>query len=162
MSIPEAVSPAAGPQPVRSGRAGARPSRAARRVGYLVAAAFDVLVLTVLLVSPGWEAASFLTADADRVVGLVAASVVVSLVANVVWVVADPPRLRALGEVVTSVLGVVVCARLLDVFPFTFDDGSHWPTVLRVLLWLGLVGSSIGVLTNLVALVRGPRTPPAT
>ncbi len=135
----------------------ARPSRAARRVGYLVAAAFAVVVLVVLLVSPGWEAASFVTDDGEQVIGLVAGSVVLSLVVNLVWVVADPPRLRALGELATSVVGVVVCARLLDVFPFTFDDGSRWPTVIRVLLWLGVVGSAIGTVTNLVALVRGPR-----
>ena len=45
--------------------------------------------------------------------------------------------------------------RLWQVFPFDFADGTAWPVLVRVLLLLGIVGGAIGIVVNLVALVRG-------
>jgi hypothetical protein len=153
---PPASEPA--PEPAGPGaraprtRTTSRPSPTARRVGYLVAIAVDVVLLVVIHASPGWEAASFLTDDAADVVGLVTFSIAVGVVANLVWLVTDPVWLRALGDAVTAAISVVVSARLLAVFPFTFDDGSPWPTLIRVALWVGVVGGSVGVVANLVGL----------
>ena len=71
-----------------------------------------------------------------------------------VWVIRDPRWLRALGDLVTAVISVVVMARLLTVFPFPLDPDSTWHTVVQMGLWVGLIGSTIGVVANLALLVR--------
>ena len=43
-------------------------------------------------------------------------------------------------------------ARLLQVFPFDLSEG--WATVARVVLWLGVVGSVVGLFAAAVSLVR--------
>lgn len=131
-----------------------RHSTTARRFGYLVAAAVNLLFL--VLVWPGWAALPFLTEEFTRVVGLLSASLVVGAVANLVYVVADPPWVRSLGQLVVSAISLAVTVRLLQVFPFDFSRWSFDPSWLaRLLLWLGIFGTVVGMLTELVRLVRG-------
>src|SRR5665647_3151937 len=106
-----------------------RPSLAARRFGYLVAAAADVVLLVTL-------------------------SLVAGIVVNVVWFLTDPLWLRSLGEMVTAAISVVVLSRVLALFPFSFDDGSMLRTVFRVVLVVALVGTAIAVVVHLVAMIR--------
>jgi hypothetical protein len=46
---------------------------------------------------------------------------------------------------------------MLQVFPFDFGDSGFWPVVFRVLLWVAIVGAAIGIIANVVTLVRAPR-----
>jgi hypothetical protein len=131
-----------------------RPPRGARRFGYVVAAAVNVVLLVLIHVRPGWQAVRFLTEQTVDVLPWVTAQLVASVGVNAVWFVADPRWLRALGELGTSVVGLVATARVLQVFPFAFDAGSVWPDVVRVVLWVAVVGSAIGVLANVVRFVR--------
>jgi hypothetical protein len=80
------------------------------------------------------------------------ASIIVGIVANLLYVVADRPRLRALGDAVTTSVGVYAMVRVWQVFPF--DVGHGWVTVLRVLLVVGVVGSGIALVVAAVRLVR--------
>jgi hypothetical protein len=50
--------------------------------------------------------------------------------------------------------------RLLRVFPFAFGAGFDWALLARILLVLGIAGTAIALLVNLVTLLRlvGPRT----
>jgi hypothetical protein len=105
---------------------------------------------------PGWEAVPFLTPDTEKVLGLVNASIVAGLVANLVYLVADPPRLRSLGDLVTTGIGLAAMVRIWQVFPFSFEEGGFpWETVFRWFLAIGIVGSAIGIVVALVTLVRG-------
>ena len=132
-----------------------RRSRPWRRLGYLVAAAVNVAVLWIVNVQPGWSDLGFLTDDAERVVALVNVSAVVALVVNLGYLWFDGPRVRTLGDLVTTTAGLVAAARVLQVFPFDLDE--PWSTGVRVLLVVAVVGSVIGILTDLVTLVRGDR-----
>jgi hypothetical protein len=77
------------------------------------------------------------------------------LACNLVYVFADPPWLRSLGGLLIAAVGVAVCVRLWQVFPFEFDDsGFDWAVVFRVLLVVGAVGSAVGVIVQSVAAVR--------
>jgi uncharacterized membrane protein YeaQ/YmgE (transglycosylase-associated protein family) len=157
------MSAAPPPEPVAPARSAAhargalkpRPARAARRFGYVVAIALDVAFLLVLHRWPGWQEASFLTGAAADVVPWVTASVGLSIALNLAYLVADPRWFRAVGEILTSVVGAVVAGRILDVFPFTFPDGGFpWATWVRVALVLAVLGCVVGVLANVVQLVR--------
>lgn len=157
-----APSPAPPAVPAPSGaspeRTKARPSPAARRVGYVIAAAVNIAFWVVIHVWPGWQEARFLTAETTDVLPWVDAQIAVAVAANAIWLVADPRWLRALGEALTALVGIAVSARILSVFPFSFDDGGiPWETMVRVALWVAIVGSAIGVVTNLVAFARALR-----
>lgn len=132
-----------------------RPSRGARRVGYFVAVGVNAAMLFAVNTWPGWDVLPFLTGETEQVIGWVNASIVVSLVANLVYLLDDRRWLRALGDIVTTGVGIVAMVRLWQVFPFDFDAGTlDWALVARILLAVGIIGSVIGVLVALVALVR--------
>jgi hypothetical protein len=131
-----------------------RPSSGARRFGYFVAFLVNAAMLYAANRWPGWDALPFLTEDTARVMPMVNASIVVGLGANVVYLVHDPRWLRALGDLVTTAFGIAAMVRIWEVFPFSFSGGFDWALVVRVLLVLGIAGSAIGMVTNVVALVR--------
>ncbi len=133
-------------------RTKARPSRAARRFGYVVAIVLNAAMLYAINVWPGWDVVPFLTDDTVDVLDVVNASIVATLAANVVYVFRDPPRVKALGDVVTTVVGLVAMVVIWRVFPL--DLSSGWETVARVLLAIGIVGSGIAIVTGIVRLVR--------
>lgn len=133
-----------------------RPSVAARRFGYLVAIALQAVLLYLLNVRPGWQVLPFLSPDMRDVIGLLNASIGVGIGVNVLYLVSDPPWLRAAGDVVTSAVGMAVLVRLWQVFPFDFSGTSFdWALVARVLIVVGIVGSAIGIVAALVRWVRG-------
>ena len=135
-----------------------RPSATARRTGYLISVAVNAALLYLVNERPGWEAVPFLTAQTPQVLDLVNASMIAGLVANLVYLFRDPPRLRAIGDLVTTGIGLAAMVKIWQVFPFSFkDDGIPWEMVFRVALAVGIVGSAIGIVTALVALVRGRR-----
>ena len=132
------------------------PARNASRGGGYVGQAVVNIVL-ILLVNrwPGWQAVPFLTDETPRVLGLVNASLFVAVVVNFILAVADPPRLKALGDLVIGGVGAAALVRIWQVFPLDLQGG--WETLARVLLVVGLVGTGIAVLVALVRLVRGGR-----
>ena len=132
-----------------------RPAVATRRFGYVVAVLVNAALLYLVNGWPGWDAVPFLTADTRLVIGLVNASILVNLAANVVYVVRDPPWLKALGDVLTTTVGLVALLRIWQVFPFDFASSSFdWALVVRVLLGVAIVGSAIGIVAAFVSFVR--------
>jgi hypothetical protein len=132
-----------------------RGSVATRRVGYVIAALCNATLLYLVNLWPGWQAVSFLTDDTRQVLGLVNLSLAVGLAANLVYLVQDAPWLKALGDVVTTGIGLVVVVRVWQVFPFDFTGWStDWSWLVRVALWVGLVGSVIGIVVQVVSLAR--------
>ena len=136
-------------------------STSAQRFGYLVAAVVDLVLLYLVNVAPGWQALPFLTDDTQLVLGWVNASLLAGVLVNIEHLLHDAAWLRALGDLTTTVIGVVAMVRLWQVFPFAFDGrGFDWSQLVRVLLVIALVGSAINVVVQLVNLVRalvGPR-----
>lgn len=132
-----------------------RPARATRRVGYLVAVAVDLVLLWLVNGWPGWQAVPFLTDDFTRVLGVLNLSLTAGAVANATYLVVDPAWYRALTQAGLDGISVVVLARLLAVFPFDVQTSAHdWTPWLRALLVLGLVGTAIAVVVELVRFVR--------
>ena len=87
-------------------RAG-QPGFATRRAGYIVSVLVNAVLLYGINVWPGWQAVPFLTEDLRLVLGLVNASIIVSLVANVLFLAKDPPWFKALGDAITTSVGLV-------------------------------------------------------
>lgn len=137
---------------------GRRRGRGARRLGYLVAIAVNVAIWYLANVSPGWQVVPFLTPQTVEVLPLFNLSLLVGAVSNAVYVLWDPPRLRALGDLVGAVVALALGVRVYRVFPFDATGPSYdLTTLVRVVVVLGIVGSAIAVVAALVALIRGRR-----
>ena len=131
-----------------------------RRVGYTIAVALNVALLVILNETPGWEALPFLTDDFTLVLGVVNASIFAGVVANAVYVVQDPAWLRAVGDIVTTGIGLAALVRLWQVFPVDFTvTAVDLDLVARWVLVFGIVGSVIGIVAAAARLVRA-LTPP--
>jgi hypothetical protein len=134
-----------------------RPPVRSRRAGYVVAVLLNALMLYAVNRWPGWETLKFLTERTPEVLGLVNASMLVSLVANVAYLWRDGPRVRAFGDLVGTAVGAAAIVRIWQVFPFDFGDSSFdWALLVRVLLGVALLGSVVGIVVALRRLLRVP------
>jgi len=132
--------------------------RTGRRIGYVVAILVNLAFLAIINAWPGWEAMPFVTADAVEVVPLVNASIVVSMLANLLFMFEDRPRFKAAGDVVTGIVSIVAISAMLTVYPFDFSAYAFpWELLTKVALWIALIGTGIAVIVNLVKAFAGPR-----
>ena len=129
-----------------------RPSAGGRRAGYGLIVVLSAALLVVLNGWPGWEAMPFLTGATSQVLWLVNLSLAASIAANVVYLAYDRPWLRSLGDLATSGIGLAVAIRVWQVFPF--DLSSGWSAAARVLLVVGIAGSCIALVIQIVSLAR--------
>ena len=104
--------------------------------------------------SPDGSRLAFNYGGCETVLWLVDLSLVVTIALNLVYLAADPRWLTAAGAVVITAVGLAGVVRMLQVFPFDFGSSDFWPLVFRILLWVGIVGSVIGIVANAVTLVR--------
>ena len=132
------------------------PSVAGRRAGYAVAMTVNLVLLFLVNVTPGWQAVPFLTENTTDVLLLVNLSMGAAVVANAVYSVLDPPWVRALGDAVTTSVGLASLVRIWQVFPFEFDTSSvPWDLVARWVIGIGIFGCVVAIIVALVRFVRG-------
>ena len=125
------------------------------RGGNVGSALVNAAMLWGINIWPGWQVLPFLTSDMTRVLGTINASLTAGIVANLVFVVIRNRGMMALANLVVLGIGLAAVLRLWEVFPFDFGDSwSGWPVVARVLLGMGIAGSLIGALVEIVALFR--------
>jgi hypothetical protein len=125
------------------------------RGGNVGSALVNAAMLWGINIWPGWQVLPFLTSDMTRVLGIINASLTAGIVANLIFVVIRNRGIMALGNLVVLGIGLAAVLRLWEVFPFDFGDSwPGWPVVMRVLLGLGIAGSIIGALVEIVTLFR--------
>jgi hypothetical protein len=126
-----------------------RPPATARRTGYIVAAVVNIVLLFLVNVTPGWEAVPFLTEKMALVLGLVNLSMTAGVIVNILFALYDARWFKALGDILTTGVGLAALVRMLRVFPFDFGGSSvDWPLVARVLLLIGIVGSALAIVVH--------------
>ena len=131
------------------------PTVAARRGGYVVAIAINLVMLYVANHLLAWDLLPFLTADFERVLLLINISLVATILVNAVYLGYDQGWFRSLGQVGLNLISLVVGIRMYQVFPFDFSAYEFsWATVVRVMIVLGIVGLAIGTVAELVKLAR--------
>jgi hypothetical protein len=133
-------------------------SRGARRGGSVASILINAVLIYLLDAHPGWRAVPFLTPATAQVIGLFTLTLAAGIAANVVYLIADPPRLRAFGDLVTLTISLVTALRVWQVFPFAFHGSmTFWAVIVRILLIIGIVGTCIGLVYSLVILIKGKR-----
>ena len=140
----------------RQRRASRQRSQAARRGGYVGSILINAVLIYLLDGHPGWRAVPFLTPATAQVIGMFTLTLAAGIAAHIVYIIADPPRLRAFGDLITLTILLVTALRIWQVFPFAFHGSmAFWAVIVRILLIMGIVGMCIGLLYSLVTLVRG-------
>lgn len=132
------------------------PSPAARRTGYVFSVVINAALLFGINVWPGWDVLPFLTDDFTLLLGLVNASLVVSILVQVVYLARDDWPVKQLGDIVSLVLPIVVGVRMWQVFPFDFGTQTFdWELLFRIAIGVGVVGMAIAIVVDLVSLFTG-------
>ena len=128
-----------------------RPPLVIRRLGYALGAAVNLTILYVLSTTD-WRELSFLTSEVDRLVWLLVVGVLANVAANLLYVLRDPVWLKALGDVVTTGIGLALLVRIWQVFPF--DLSGAWELGVRTVLVFGIAGCVIAILTAGITAAR--------
>jgi hypothetical protein len=132
-----------------------RPTVGARRFGYVIAIAINIALIVIANNLLDWGWLSFLTDDFSDLLWLLNLSFAAGIAANAVYIVDDSRRPKAWGQLVTSVISVLVSVRTLQVFPFDFSDwDTNWSWLVRALIILGVVGATVAAIVALVNLLR--------
>ena len=125
-----------------------------RLADYIAAVIFNIACLVVVNKVPDWNIA-FITDAFPDVLWAVNTSIAVSIAGNLILIFFHPRFLHYLLNAVFAVFGILACSVLLSVFPFEFADlVGEWLNILvRIVLIVGIVGSAIATVVNLVKAV---------
>jgi hypothetical protein len=129
-----------------------------RRLGYGVAVGVNLVMLVVVQNVVEWGWPSFLTEEFAEVVPWISTSLLVAIVANLIYQFNDSPAVKSTGQILVNLVSIAVSYVVLQVFPFDFSGYDfNWAPVARIVLILAIVGAGIGVLTEAMKLVSsGP------
>lgn len=132
-----------------------RVAQASKRIGYSIAAAVNLFMLYVVNNLQGWDILPWLTGDFSRVVPWISVSLIAGVLANLWYIVDNRTSVRAMGDIFTTLLGLVATVWVLAVFPFDFSAYEFsWGLVLRALLVIAIIGSLIGIIVSAFKLAR--------
>jgi hypothetical protein len=132
-----------------------RARRGARRFGYVVAVAMNLVMLFLIHAWPGWDVIPFLTDQTTEVLPYVDATIVATILANAVYVVRDDRVAKASGDLVTALVSMLSLVRIWQVFPFDFADvWAGWQPLTYLMLGVATVGTAIGALVQAITLIR--------
>jgi hypothetical protein len=132
-----------------------RAARGARRFGYVVSVAVNLVMLALIHAWPGWDVIPFLTAQTTDVLPYVVASIVATILVNTLYVVRDDRVVKASGDLVTNLVSMLCLIRFWQIWPFDFAEvWSGWQPLTYVLLGVATIGTAIGALVQVATLVR--------
>ena len=125
-----------------------------RMTDYIFSAIFDIAFLVVVNKVPDWNI-RFITDSFPDVLWAVNTSLGVSLAGNLILIFFHPRFLHYLLNAVFAVFGILAASVILSVFPFDFSQVvGEWLNILaRIALIIGIVGSAIAVVVNIVKAV---------
>jgi uncharacterized membrane protein len=148
-------------------------TRAGRIAGYSAAIFWNVVVLIFFSffnryiawyhIEPqgGVTRLSVLTSDYFAWLPILVASLAISVAANILLIVYDRYWLRETVQIILSVIGVVVVANLVSIFPFDFSvipnptAADIGPVVVTIALIFIAVGLGVGALVRCIKLIVG-------
>lgn len=131
------------------------PPIAARRFGYVVAIAVNFGLIAVVNNILDWDVAPFLTSDFSRLVGFISLSLGLTIAANFAYLAYDPAWFKSLTQICLLLVSLAVTIRVYQVFPFDFSSYDFdWLTMTRWILIIAMVGTCIGMLTEVAKVLR--------
>ncbi len=129
---------------------------AGRRFGYGVAVIVNLVMLVAVQFILDWGWLPFLTDEFSTLVPWISLSLLVSIIANLVYQFNDTPVVKSTGQILSNLISLFVSYQIFLVFPFDFSAYDfNWTVVARVVLILAMVGSGVGMLTEAAKLASG-------
>lgn len=123
-----------------------------RTAGYVVTILIN-LVMIYLFQYLNDHRPFFLNESYATVLPVITISLCASILAQIAFLVYDRSWFRHLLQIGLHIVSILVMVVILNIFPF--DLGAPWPLLARIVLIVGIIGTTIGVLVELAALVRG-------
>ena len=122
-----------------------------RITDYVFSVIFNIAFLVVVNKVPDWNIA-FITDSFPDILWAVNTSVAVSIAGNLILIFFHPRFLHHLFNAVFAIFGILACSVILSVFPFEFEDlvGEWLNILIRIALIVGIVGSAIAIVVNIV------------
>lgn len=130
-----------------------RPSVGARRFGYIISIAVNLVLLYLANGVPNWDV-PLITNDWPDVLWIVNLSLEATIVANLVFLAYDPRWFRHGVQIILNALSIVVIFTLYRVFPFDLGQ-EQYNQIARLALLAGIVAVGIAVIVEFVGLVLG-------
>jgi len=123
--------------------------------GYIASAVFNAVFLWVMNQLPLWKPFFLLDSYAD-VLWAINMSLTVQLVLNLVLIFFHPLFFHYLIQTVFNLVSIVALVWIIRVFPVDFSSrpGEWLNLVFRIVLYVALLGTAIGGITNLVHFFR--------
>jgi hypothetical protein len=138
----------------------AEASTPGKRFGYFIGAGITVAFIYVVQNLVAWDWFPWLTDDFNDVVPIITISLVVSAVANLLYIFYDRQWFKSLTQLGVLGVGLAATIRFYQVFPFDFSAYDfRWDTAAKALLVIGIVGSVIGIVVEFSKLARAVATP---
>jgi hypothetical protein len=136
----------------RSDRSYMMPRR--RMTEYIFAVIFNIAFLVVVNKVPDWNIQVFTDTFPD-ILWAVNTSIGVSIAGNLILIFFHSRFLHHLLNAVFSAFGILAVSVILSVFPFDFSElvGEWLNILIRIALIVGIVGSAISVVVNIVKAV---------
>jgi hypothetical protein len=122
-----------------------------RLADYIAAVIFNIIFLVIVNKVPDWNIA-FIKDSFPDILWAVNTSVAVSIAGNFILIFLHPRFLHHIFNAVFAVFGILATSVILSVFPFQFEDlVGEWLNILvRIVLIIGIVGSAVAVVVNVV------------
>jgi hypothetical protein len=118
-----------------------------------------VLNLALLFVANNlldWDLIPFLTGDFTRVLWILNVSLLATITVNLAYLWYDPAWFKSGCQICLGGISMLVSIRMLQVFPFDFTGYQFdWEPVARFVMILGVIAVGIGIVVEVVKLVRG-------
>ena len=125
-----------------------------RMTDYIFAVIFNIAFLVVVNKVPDWNIQVFTDKFTD-ILWAVNTSIGVSIAGNLILIFFHPRFLHHLLNAVFSAFGILAISVILSVFPFDFSElvGEWLNILIRIALIVGIVGSAISVVVNIIKAV---------
>lgn len=124
-------------------------ARPGHRFGYLFAIAVNLIMLIAVQFILEWGWLPFLTEEFAGLVPLISLSLLVTIIANLVYLFDDRTMVKSTGEIGVNLISLFVTYQIYLAFPFDFSAYSFdWEVLMRIVLILAMVGTGVGVLAE--------------
>jgi hypothetical protein len=125
-----------------------------RMTDYIFAVIFNIAFLVVVNKVPDWNIV-FITDSFPDILWALNTYLAVSLAGNLVLIFFHPRFLHHLLNAVFAIFGILATSVMLSIFPFDFSElvGEWLNILIRIALIVGIVGSAIGAVVNIVKAV---------
>jgi hypothetical protein len=115
----------------------------------MVAIAVNAGLLYVVNHLLAWDLLAFLTDDFEQVLPIINASLLASIVVNLVHLGYDAAWFKSVTEIALAAIALAAAVRMFQVFPFDFSAYEfNWTTVTRVVLILAMAGMVIAIIAE--------------